>query len=67
MESPPASSHANGAQPAALDPEQVAMLAAALAAQDMAGAARAQRLDRAEGEAGSRWRDAGRRAALQSW
>jgi acetyl/propionyl-CoA carboxylase alpha subunit len=58
---------ANGARPAALDAEQVAMLAAVLAAQDLGPETRAQREGAQEGKSGSRWRDAGRRAELQSW
>jgi acetyl/propionyl-CoA carboxylase alpha subunit len=63
----PAAAHANGAKPATLDAEQVALLAAALAAQDLGQATRAQQPGAAEGEGGSRWRDAGRRAAVQGW
>jgi acetyl-CoA carboxylase, biotin carboxylase subunit len=67
MEALAASTHLNGAKPSTLDAEQVAMLAAALAAQDVARAAQGQRTAPSEGASGSRWRDAARRASLQSW
>jgi acetyl-CoA carboxylase, biotin carboxylase subunit len=51
----------------ALDDEQVAMLAAALAAQDVGQAALRQRRVGARDEERSRWREAGRRDALGGW
>jgi acetyl-CoA carboxylase biotin carboxylase subunit len=49
-----------------MDVEQVAMIAAALAAQDFRQRARRGR-ESAAGEEGSRWRAAGRRAAFGGW
>jgi acetyl-CoA carboxylase, biotin carboxylase subunit len=57
----------NGAVPPALDPEQVAMLAAALAAQDLGQVARSRQDTSDQDSGGSRWRDAGRRAAHGWW
>ncbi len=58
---------ANGAREPALTPEQVAILAAALAAQDIGQTGRQRRLPGTDAEPGSRWRDAGRRAGLSGW
>ncbi len=60
-----ASGVAAGAAPAMLDAEQVAMLAAALAARDSAG--QMGKRQAADEGTGSRWRDAGRRGALGGW
>ncbi len=58
----------NGASEPAPDNELAAMLAAALAAQDLGQTARQQRQPVGEGvEGGSRWRDQGRRAAFGGW
>ena len=58
---------ANGAEPGALDDEQAAMIAAALAAQDLGQSAHPKQADSSENDDGSRWRAAGRRAALGGW
>ena len=59
---------AHGAAPFALDERLVAMVAAALAAEDMGARADGRQDGGATtGEAGSRWRDAGRLAALRPW
>ncbi|HEY7835589.1 MAG TPA: acetyl-CoA carboxylase biotin carboxylase subunit [Ktedonobacterales bacterium] len=62
---------ANGAANGALDAEQVAMIAAALAAQDLGQQTRARRTGTSTGdgaaEEGSRWRDTGRRMGLSGW
>jgi hypothetical protein len=55
----------SGAAPAGLDAEQVAMLAAALAAQESAGQMGKRQV--VEEGTGSHWRDAGRRGALGGW
>jgi acetyl-CoA carboxylase biotin carboxylase subunit len=61
-------SHGDGAAAGVLDSAQVAMLAAALAAQDAGQAARPRRQAGTEEPAsGSRWRAAGRWAAVRGW
>jgi acetyl-CoA carboxylase biotin carboxylase subunit len=64
---PDSTIHLNGAQPAELSTEEVAMLAAALAALDLGQVAQSRRTTSSEREAGSRWRDAGRRTGVSGW
>ncbi|GAC1451544.1 MAG: acetyl-CoA carboxylase biotin carboxylase subunit [Ktedonobacterales bacterium] len=62
-----AAAGATGALAGPLDDEQAAMVVAALVAQDLGRAAYQRRQTTGEGERGSRWRDAGRRAGFGGW